>query len=655
MPQIDRSDGPLHAMWGDRTASASIAADLARRPTSQIREALGIPTIADRAVWNDVDPATRAAFAESVRRRSEEQGACLTASVFARYQRDGDRRQYEDAFGARRERLTTAVIMAAVSETDDWLDQAADDAWLLCEQSTWCLPAHDDAHDRRKFVLPDAASPYVDLYAGEVVAQLAVADHVLGERWDAVLPGIRERIRHEAETRVFTPFQARDDFWWLGYSTRTVNNWNPWILGNVLLAATLLIDDVDRLAGIAARVVDSLDRYVATLPADGAIDEGVAYWWNGAARMLECFDLVSRVTDGALDASALPVVAEVLRFPLRMQFGSDWYVNVADGWARSRGHEAWQVPFAWGRRLGDDRVVAWASQGRAAGKSIAPISGGLPRLMRALGDAAWRQATAVPAPLPAMVWLPSVQVLVCRARADTSAGLALAAKGGTNDESHNHKDLGSFIVAVDGRPMLIDVGKPTYTAQTFSDARYGIRAMQSGWHNAPAPHGVEQGLGAEFRTTVLQAPASGREAAEVTGAAGLVLPLELRLDLSSAYPLTAGERWSREFRLVSADRVEIVDCWQLDTGAPSETHLIVAGDVELRGAEVLVHEEDRSIGITTREGIVPTAEVWVLDDPELVAVWGERLTRLTYGLPAAAAGGVLTTVIERRDVHRAVP
>ena len=85
-------------------------------------------------------------------------------------------------------------------------------------------------------------------------------------------------------------------------------------------------------------------------------------------------------------------------------------------------------------------------------------------------------------------------------------GLLLAAKGGHNGEHHNHRDVGSVVVAVDGVPLLVDAGQPTYTAKTFGPDRYEIRAMQSAWHSVPAPFGLEQGTGKEFAADVLQAP-----------------------------------------------------------------------------------------------------------------------------------------------------
>lgn len=650
--RVTAFSGHLFAQWGERMREPALRERFLREGTEGLRRRTGIPASGDRRVWDGVDPFTIEHLRVDAEGDLPRPWVDATATLFARYVRDGDRKQYETVVDSRRHRLTRAVVLAAATRSSVWLDEAADGAILLCEQSTWSLPAHDDAHARRGFVLPDVSAPYLDLAAGEVVAQLAVADRVLGAEWEQAWPGLRERIRSEAETRVFTPFETRDDFWWLGY-WREVNNWNPWILGNVLLAAVLLLDDPERVARMAARALDSLDRYVATLPPDGAIDEGVAYWWNGAGRMLELLGLVAQLTDGDLDAGGMPLVAEVLRFPMRMQLGDDWYVNVADGWARSRHEEPWQLPFRWALRNGDGRVADWARGGRRPGRPVAPVTGGLPRLVRAIADPEWRDAAPADAPLPRSVWLPSVQVLVCRDRAGDASGLTLAAKGGTNDENHNHKDLGSFIVASGGRPLLVDIGKPTYTRETFSPDRYRIRAMQSGWHNAPAPHGLEQGEGPAFRAHVVgRAPAGEPEAtaAAPTDPAptdpASESPIELQLDLSAAYPLEAGESWRRTFRFASSRRIEVTDSWRLASHPAHPAamlHLIAAGAVHVSGDRVIVRADGRGIAITA-EGAEPTLEEWLLDDPELCTVWGPSLTRISYTLPVAV--GTLTTVVE---------
>ena len=649
--RLDRAEfrGPLFAHWGERMRTVGLSHSLA-----DLRSRVGIPVSADRAAWLGMDEPTVRAVIEKAAALRGTPWPHAGATAFARFVRDGNRTQYETAVFARQDRLTAAVITAAVTDAPEWLDEAADGAVLLCEQSTWSWAAHDDAHAVRGFVLPDVESPYLDLGASEVVAQLALADHVLGQRWDAIWPGLRQRIRREADIRVFTPFETRDDLWWLGF-WREVNNWNPWIIGNVLLAAVLLIDDRERIVRIVERALESLDRYVATLPPDGAIDEGVAYWWNGAGRMLECLDLVARITDGDLDASDIPVVHEVLRFPMRMQLGGDWYVNVADGPAKASGHRPWQLPFRWGIRLGDDRIVSWARSGRRPDLPAGDVGSGLPRLLRSMSDAAWIATTPAEPPLPGRVWLPSVQVFVARARAGATDGLTLTGKGGTNGENHNHKDLGSFIVAARGVPLIVDIGKPTYTAMTFGPDRYDIRAMQSGWHSTPAPFDLEQGDGVGFHAEVTLAPSAPTEptavrasepGAEPAPALGDDDAVALGLELAAAYPLQHGDSWSRTFHLTAADRVEVVDRWSLhDTmDAPSSVHLVVAGTVNTEGTVIRVTHDGAGIVITTAEDIVPDVEVWHLDDPELIAVWGARLTRLTYRLPVADGG--LTTIVE---------
>ena len=42
-----------------------------------------------------------------------------------------------------------------------------------------------------------------------------------------------------------------------------------------------------------------------------------------------------------------------------------------------------------------------------------------------------------------------------------------------------------MVVAAGGVPVLIDPGRPTYTAQTFGPRRYEIWTMRGDWHNVP--------------------------------------------------------------------------------------------------------------------------------------------------------------------------
>ncbi|MCG8499689.1 MAG: heparinase II/III-family protein, partial [Firmicutes bacterium] len=72
---------------------------------------------------------------------------------------------------------------------------------------------------------------------------------------------------------------------------------------------------------------------------------------------------------------------------------------------------------------------------------------------------------------------------MARSKDGCKQGFFFAAKGGYNDKSHNHNDVGNFVLYYNGYPVFIDVGVGTYTAKTFSNKRYEIWTMQSEYHN----------------------------------------------------------------------------------------------------------------------------------------------------------------------------
>ena len=635
MPTSVRFAGPLAALWRGPDA-ASLRQLLVASP-----EGLPVPPAADRATWSALDPATLASLAARARSDLGTPWPQPLQHDHSRRWRDGDRDTYEQAVFARQHRLSRAVVMAAATLEDAWLDEVADGVTLLCEQSTWCWPAHDDTFVAHGSVVPTVTDPFVDLGAGEVVGQLAWLDHVLGAPLDARYPGLRARVRHEADTRVLEPFLRRRDWHWLGLDG-DVHNWNPWIHGNVLVAALVLEDDRDRRAHLVDLVVEGIDRYVASLPVDGAIDEGYSYWWNGACRALEALDLLRHATAGALVATEVPALRETVAFPHRMHLSDGWYVNIADGWARPPEGQPWHALHRAARAVGDRQAQAHAASHRVPGGPVADEQAGLGRFLRALVDDEWRRAAPTAPPLPAGTWFASTQVLVARRSAGSAAGLALAAKGGHNGEHHNHDDVGEVIVALGGVPVLVDAGRPTYTAQTFGPERYSIWTMQSEWHNVPQVRGTPQAPGAAF---------AARGVTAVLGEDGATL----RLDLAGAYPREDLAHWWRTARLDrTTDRVTVTDEWQLvgegDGDGPTTVHLLLAGEVRAaRG-----HAEVDALGgagtaLLTWEPAVPcVATRRALDDPMLADVWGDHLTLLALDVSGLGASGTLRLTVEER-------
>ncbi len=105
------------------------------------------------------------------------------------------------------------------------------------------------------------------------------------------------------------------------------------------------------------------------------------------------------------------------------------------------------------------------------------------------------------------MWLPGIQLMAAR----SPQGLFTAAHGGHNAESHNHNDVGDFVLYAGGEPVVIDVGFGTYTAKTFSKERYTLWYNNSAYHNLPVINGFpqkpERSMGPETCFTTNRRPA----------------------------------------------------------------------------------------------------------------------------------------------------
>jgi hypothetical protein len=633
--------GQLATVFGDLNGQFAGSLPSLLRPASQ---SLPVAHAGDRNVWALDTGADPVALRDILHRAEADLAApwpVPLASAAARVHRDGNRDEWEAATFARQRRLSRASIAAAITLHDRWIDEVADGIILLCEQSSWCWPAHDDTMRSQGSILATVTDPFVDLGAGEVAGQLAWIDQLLGTQLDARYPGLRERIRHEVRTRVLEPFVLRRDWHWIGLAG-DVHNWNPWIHGNILVAALRLMDmpeQAEARAHVVALVIEGLDRYVSSLPADGAIDEGYAYWWNGACRALEALDILAFATGGALDAIPhISALRETVAFPHRMHLGGSWYLNLADGQARPPRDQPWHALHRAALSVGDTAARAHAASHRAPGTPAANETEGLGRLLRGITDPVWLAATAATSPLPSDVWLPSTQVLVARGAAGSSTGLTLAIKGGHNAEHHNHNDVGSVIVASNGVPVIVDAGRPTYTLATFSDDRYSIWTMQSSWHNVPEIRGVAQVAGASFHASDVGVDVAGRTST-------------MSLELGTAYSVPGLVSWRRTARLDRAEpeadaprsepaRVVITDAWTLEpwnhrqarpvAEPPTYVHFLIAGVVTLAdgSARVIPLDGAPPIEMSWPAEVAATVTSRPLNDPMLSDVWGQSLTRL---------------------------
>lgn len=596
-------------------------------PIERIRAALvprpdwrPYPLATDRAAWRQLPTETRKDLVREAEAHLGEAWPPLPATLFMEYARTDNRSHYEARHFARRNALQALLLGECAEGQGRFVDDIVNGIWAICEESFWGVPAHASGPRDPIPSLPDTAHPYVDLFAAETGALLAWTSYLLAGALAEAAPAVLERIAREVGARLLRPYREIDDWWWLGRVTgpaiSPINNWNPWIHANILACDLLLETDDATRAATVHRALEGLDAFLATYPPDGGCDEGTTYWERAGGSLFDCLDLLA--SGGALDAFALPLVREIGRYIVRMHIGGPWYVNFSDGAAKIAPDSA--LLYHFGQRIGDRNLMRQAAEAqRHAGTSA--HTGSIQRKLAALCDPIPPAITRESAPLLRNVWLPGTQVMVAREHGGSTKGLLVAAKGGHNGEGHNHNDVGQFIVALDGRPVVIDPGVGTYTRQTFGPDRYAVWTMQSANHNLPVVNGVQRHAGKEYCACDVTYTIDGGNA-------------EVCMDLAAAYPTEAGvERWDRVIRLErgASPRVILQESWLLAEEPTSlALHLMLAFPMQVvTPGRVRCSTPTRPLIIAYDAGrFVATVEPILLTDARLSSVWGERISRV---------------------------
>jgi hypothetical protein len=579
------------------------------------------PRWSERAAWEAVPPE----LADSVRERAAEladwQWPHIPATLFLEYARIGNRINYEEVHFERRRNLISLVLGECLTGEGRYLDQIINGLWAIFEESFWGLPAHNRPRFYQGSGLPDVDDPYVDLFAAETGNLVAWTIYLLGDRISKELPIVTDRAIRELQHRILEPYRARNDWVWLGFEEGNrahPNNWNPWIHSNVLTVNLLFEPDPEVRVATVAKCIRGIDRFLGGYHADGGCDEGISYWGRAGASLFDCLDVLESASDGRITLWDQPLIQEIGRYVYRMHIGGQWFVNFADGSAKA--DVDGNLIYRYGTRIGDDRMAALGVEARTSFVRAQPAR--IVSLGRSLNELLDPTPTE-PQDARTFVrdaWLPGLQVLTAHASGDSNEGLFLAVKGGHNAESHNHNDVGSIVVGYRGVPVIIDAGVETYSRKTFSDQRYEIWTMQSGYHNLPTINGQDQLPGIAFAAR--DAEVAIRDDASW-----------MRLDIAGAWGADAGVvSWQRTATIDRLTReAQVEDTWDLERVDGGLTwNLMLAEEPELTspGSVLARHGEARLAIVFDASQLTPSVERVPITDGRLGGVWGEAVYRL---------------------------
>jgi hypothetical protein len=464
----------------------------------------------------------------------------ISGSTSLDFVRSGDRLAHSKISFGKRNQLTTLILAESIEGKGRFMEAIFNGIWSICEESYWGVPAHISGTG-----LPDVENPVVDLFAAETAAVLAMADYMVGDKLDEINKLIRKRIYFETNKRIFIPMNTKSDrYGWMS-KTKQVNNWNPWIMSNWLMTSLLLEKDDLRRAEMVYAAMKGLDLYINGLGEDGGCDEGPSYWFAAGGSVFDCLELLEKSTSGQINIFKEPIIQKMAAYVYKAHIDGFYFTNFADADPVLKPDGL--MLYRFGLALKDENMKQF---GQWANLNFNRFEVNGNQRMRTIEN----MMTIKDIPSQTIyqpvqdAWISDIQVMTSR----SAGGLYLAAHGGHNAESHNHNDVGDFIVYADGKPMIVDAGRGNYTARTFSSKRYELWFTQSNYHNLPVINGFGQKEGRDFEAKNVSCQISAKESV-------------LKMDLADAYPKEAAiKKWQRSISLQKEkEKIILADDYEL--------------------------------------------------------------------------------------------
>jgi len=589
---------------------------------------------ADDAFWRDSIPEEmRRSYISYGEQFAGKGWTVLPWTVFSENKKTGNRVNYEAVCFEKR-RQFAAVVMAEIMEGKGrFMNNIIDGIGSFCEETWWGIPAHYGK------AIPLTELQEVDLFNAETANLIAWTRYMFQKQFDEFSPNLCQRIDREIERRILQPALEKN-YWW-----KTAGmNWNPWICSNWLSCVLICEKDETSKAEAIRQIKQATQTFIDAYPEDGGCDEGPAYWDRAAASMFEILNLLTidgqipcmptmtsgkpmRIdnhpdnTEGLVSITNVNKIRNMASYCYKTYIGNDYCVCFADA-HENKAVQQVNIVYPFGRFLNDQTMREFGAYlGQQKGILTNPAqlydkSGNFPTLSRELFFLRHIHdfITEKPhEPLLKDVWLPDLQIMTARRDCPKTAtcpaqNLYIAMKGGTNGESHNHNDVGSFIVYVDGQPLFIDPAVGEYTAKTFGKDRYDIWTMQSQYHNLAQINGRDQKDGKEYAAKV------------VSHKNGL-----LTLDIAGAYPAEAKVKsWKRTVAAVKSG-ISITEDYELhDFVTPARLSFICLDPSALQR----IHYDANQL----------SAEVEDISDyldPVLRHMWGPKMYRIILTVKSA--------------------
>lgn len=567
------------------------------------------PDYGNRNEWDKLFGESKKTVIEKGEKCLDYKWQVVKATDYLEFERTGNRQIMEKPFGDNNQAIMQLLLAELAEGKGRFIDQLINGVFHTCEMTSWALSAHLITQPSHR-ALPDSQYQLIDLTAGDLGGLLSWTYYFMHDEFDKIDPEISKRLYRELDKRIMTPYLENNNFWWLAwnYKGQMVNNWNPWCNSNALMTFMLLEDNPDRLSDAVYRSMISVDRFLNYVHSDGACEEGPSYWGHASGKALDYLVLLEYITNGKISVFDNSQIKSMGEYIAKSYVGNGWVVNFADASAKGGGDP--YLIYRYGKAVDSDELKQFASMlnskngisftGRDVFRTLEAL-----RISDELANYTEKYKSSN------FTWYPETEF--CYLRNDKAF---FAAKGGYNDESHNHNDAGTFSLWVNNTPVIIDAGVGTYTKQTFSSERYSIWTMQSNYHNLPMINGVPQKYGRKFKANDAKASKNS-----------------FSVEIASAYPDEAAvESWVRSYKF-SKNSLTISDDFRLsESKSPNVINFMTWGDVDIQNNGIVFITID---GVKAKlnydsDLFELKKETVEISDKRLSDVWGNKIYRLSF-------------------------
>lgn len=573
------------------------------------------PAYNDRKGWNDLLGKNSEYLIRQGEAKVNYEWKVVPASAYIEFERSGNRQIMERPFGQNNQAIVDLFLAELAEGKGRFIDQLVNGVFQACEMTSWALSAHLNGPQVSKRSLPDNKKHIIDLTSGDLSSLLSWIYYYFKDEFNKINPTIAERLRQELQERTLDTYMNDDSFWWMAFDYKPgmmVNNWNPWCNFNVLQTFFLLETDKEQLAKAVWRTMESVDKFINYTHSDGACEEGPSYWGHAAGKMYDYLQMLYDGTGGNISIFEEPIIKNMGEYIVNSYVGDGWVVNFADASAKGGGNAS--LIYRYGKAVESPSMMQFASYLNDKEEKTEISSGrDIFRIFQSFLHDGEMEKAVPEHEVASYSWYPETEFCYMT----NKNGFFVAAKGGYNNESHNHNDIGTFSLYIDETPILIDAGVGTYTRQTFGAERYSIWTMQSNWHNVPMINGIPQSFGSQYRASDAKFDPKA---------------MRFSVDIANAYPSeTEVGEWIRSYRL-SDNKLIISDMFRLNqTVHTNQINFLTHGAIDLSTpGEAIIEVDGVKVKLSYNKHIfVAEMETIVLDDPRLSTVWGKEIYRLS--------------------------